>query len=137
HSDRAAAFYEVLRKSCEGCTVVAADVLDQAGFTRYLQRCRRATHGPTPQLWGLHNYSDTTRFRSRGTRAMLRAVPGEIWVTETGGVARFGRSFPYDLRRQARATAYTFRLLHLSPRIRRLYVYNWSGAPDGARFDAG
>ncbi|TMM01489.1 MAG: hypothetical protein E6G10_12940 [Actinobacteria bacterium] len=135
--ERAAAYYEVVRDSCRNCTVVAADVLDQQGFTRYLARFRRATSGPTPHLWGLHNYSDTNRFRTRGTRAMLRAVPGQIWVTETGGVARFGRSFPFDLRRQARATAYTFKLLKLSPRIRRLYVYNWAGAPPGARFDAG
>jgi len=137
HPDRAAAYYEVVRDNCPGCTVVAADVLDQAGFQSYLKRFRRATSGPTPQLWGLHNYSDTNRFRTKGTRSMLRSVPGEIWVTETGGVASFGRSFPYDLKRQARATAYTFHLLDLSPRIRRLYVYNWTGAPKGARFDAG
>jgi hypothetical protein len=137
HPDRAAAYYEVVRDACPRCTVVAADVLDQEGFPRYVARFRRALTGPTPELWGLHNYSDTNRFRTRGTRRMLRAVPGEIWVTETGGVARFGRSFPFDLERQARATAYTFKLLELSPRIRRLYLYNWTGSPAGARFDAG
>jgi hypothetical protein len=137
HPERAAAYYEVVRDGCPKCTVVAADVLDQAGFDRYLARFRRALSGPTPELWGLHNYSDTNRFRTRGTRRMLGAVPGEIWVTETGGVARFGRSFPFDLKRQARATAYTFKLLDLSSRIRRLYLYNWTGSPPGARFDAG
>jgi hypothetical protein len=136
HPDRAAAYYDVVHAWCPGCTVVAADVLDQAGFERWLQRFRAATKSH-PQLWGLHNYSDTNRFRTRGTRAMLRTVPGDIWVTETGGVARFGRSFPFDLRRQARATAFTFRLLELSPRLRRLYLYNWTGAPPDARFDAG
>lgn len=137
HPDRAAAYYEVVRDGCPDCTVLAADVLDQAGFPRYLKRFRAALKGPTPQLWGLHNYSDTNRFRTRGTRQMLRAVPGEIWVTETGGVARFGRSFRFDLKRQARATAYMFSLLKLSSRIRRLYLYNWTGSPPGARFDAG
>jgi hypothetical protein len=137
HPDRAAAYYEVVRDGCPGCTVLAADVLDQSGFPRYLKRFRAALKGPTPQLWGLHNYSDTNRFRTRGTRQMLRAVPGEIWVTETGGVARFGRSFRFDLKRQARATAYMFSLLKLSSRIRRLYLYNWTGSPPGARFDAG
>ena len=112
-------------------------MLDQAGFPQYLARFRKAVRGPAPELWGLHNYSDTNRFRARGTRKMLHSVPGEIWVTETGGVAKFGRDFPFDLKRQARATAYTFHLLDLSPRIRRLYVYNWAGAPPGARFDAG
>jgi hypothetical protein len=133
---RAAAYYDAMRAECPGCTIVAADVLDQAGFERWLRRFRAATSG-RPRLWGLHNYSDTNRFRTRGTRAMLRTVPGDIWVTETGGVARFGRAFPFDLRRQARAVRFTFRLLELSPRLRRLYLYNWTGAPAGARFDAG
>jgi hypothetical protein len=133
---RAAAYYRVVRDGCRGCTVLAADVLDQDGFTGYLRRFQRAL-GSRPKLWGLHNYSDTNRFRTTGTRDMLRAVDGEVWLTETGGIAQFGRSFPYDLRRQARATAYTFRLLRLSPRIRRLYIYNWTGAPRDARFDAG
>jgi hypothetical protein len=137
HPERAAAYYDVVRDACPDCTVLAADVLDQAGMPRYVKRFRAAVKGATPQLWGLHNYSDTNRFRTKGTRQMLRAVPGEIWVTETGGVARFGRSFPFDLKRQARALAYTFKLLDLSPRIRRLYLYNWTGSPAGARFDAG
>lgn len=137
HPDRAAAYYEVVRDACKGCTVLAADVLDQAGFERYLKRFTAAVDGAPPRLWGLHNYSDTNRFRTKGTRSMLRTVDGDVWVTETGGVARFGRSFPYDLQRQARATAYTFKLLDLSPRIRRLYLYNWTGSPSGARFDAG
>jgi hypothetical protein len=133
---RAARFYDAMRAECRACTIVAADVLDQAGFERWLRRFRAATSA-RPRLWGLHNYSDTNRFRTRGTRAMLRTVPGDIWVTETGGVARFGRAFPFDLRRQARAVRFTFRLLRLSPRLRRLYLYNWAGAPPGARFDAG
>jgi hypothetical protein len=134
--ERAAAYYRVVRDGCRGCAVLAADVLDQEGFTGYLRRFQRAL-GSRPRLWGLHNYSDTNRFRTSGTRDMLRAVDGEVWLTETGGIAQFGRSFPYDLERQARATAYTFRLLRLSPRIRRLYIYNWTGAPRDARFDAG
>jgi hypothetical protein len=137
HPERAAAYYDVVRDACPDCTVLAADVLDQAGMPGYVKRFRAAVQGKPPQLWGLHNYSDTNRFRTKGTREMLRAVPGEIWVTETGGVASFGRSFPFDLKRQARALAYTFKLLDLSPRIRRLYLYNWTGSPAGARFDAG
>jgi hypothetical protein len=134
--ERAAAFYNVVRRNCAGCTVLAADVLDQEGFTGYLRRFLRVADG-TPRLWGLHNYSDTNRFRTSGTRDMLEQVPGDIWLTETGGLAQFGRSFPLDLERQARAVAYTFKLLRLSPRIRRLYIYNWTGAPPDARFDAG
>ena len=64
-------------------------------------------------------------------------MPGEVWLTETGGVARFGRSFPFDLQRQARALRYSFKLARTSPRITRMYLYNWLGAKPGDRFDAG
>ena len=134
---RAAAYYVALRGVCPGCTVTAADVLDQAGMVGYLRRFLAALPGPAPRLWGLHNYSDTNRFRDRGTRRLLRAVPGEVWMTETGGLYSFGRGFPPDAQRQARATRYAFHLAGSSRRITRFYLYNWTGAPPGARFDAG
>jgi hypothetical protein len=136
HPERAAAYFDALRAQCSGCTLVAGDVLDQAGFASYLRRYRAALRS-RPRIWGLHDYSDTNRFRSRGTRAFLQAVPGEVWLTETGGVARFGRSFPFDLQRQARALRYSFKLARSSPRITRMYLYNWLGAKPGDRFDAG
>ena len=135
--ERAADYYRALRGECGGCTVVAADVLDQSGVTAYLNRFKARLGGERPKLWGLHNYSDTNRFRDTGTREVLRAVDGDVWLTETGGIAKFGRSFPYDLGRQARAVRSMFRLARSSPRIKRLYVYNWTGAPRNARFDAG
>ena len=134
--ERAAEFYNALKGECGGCTVLAADVLDQAGVTAYLQRFKRRAAG-SPRLWGLHNYSDTNRFRDTGTKEVLRAVEGDVWLTETGGIAKFGRSFPYDLRRQARAVRSMVRLARSTPRIKRLYVYNWTGAPRDARFDSG
>jgi hypothetical protein len=137
HPERAAAYYEALKRICSGCTVVAADVLDQRGMGTYLARFRAALHGPVPHLWGLHNYSDTNRFRDRGTRELLADVPGEVWLTETGGILQFGRGFPPDPARQARATSYAFHLARTSARITRLYLYNWTGAPPSARFDAG
>ncbi|QEC49422.1 hypothetical protein FSW04_18820 [Baekduia soli] len=134
--ERAAAYFDALRAQCPGCTLVAGDVLDQAGFVGYLRRYRAALRS-RPQIWGLHDYSDTNRFRTTGTRAFLRAVPGEVWLTETGGVAKFGRSFPLDLQRQARALRYAFTLADSSPRITRMYLYNWLGAGPADRFDAG
>jgi hypothetical protein len=136
HPERAAAYFDALRAQCQGCTLVAGDLQDQAGDIAYLRRYRAALRSK-PTIWGLHDYSDTNRFRSRGTRAFLRAVPGQVWLTETGGVARFGRSFPFDLRRQARAVRYAFHLARSSTRIARMYLYNWLGAEPGARFDAG
>jgi hypothetical protein len=134
--ERAAAYFDALRAQCKGCTLVAGDLQDQAGDIAYLRRYRAALRS-RPTIWGLHDYSDTNRFRSRGTRAFLRAVPGQVWLTETGGVARFGRSFPFDLQRQARAVRYAFHLARSSTRIARMYLYNWLGAKPGARFDAG
>jgi hypothetical protein len=132
----AARFYNVVRGACRGCTVVAADVLDQAGLERYLQTFKRYAKG-SPRLWGLHNYSDTNRFRSRGTKTLMRAVRGQIWLTETGGIVRFADAFPYNEQRAARATKFMFRLAALSKRIKRLYIYSWLGEQMGARFDAG
>ena len=37
-------------------------------------------------IWGLHNYIDANRFRTRGTKALLKAVKGDVWFTETGGL---------------------------------------------------
>jgi hypothetical protein len=132
----AARFYNVVRSACRGCTIVAADVLDQAGLEKYLRTFKRYAHG-SPRLWGLHNYSDTNRFRSRGTRALLRTVRGSIWLTETGGIVRFADALRYSPNRAARATKYMFRLARSSRRIKRLYIYSWLGEPRGARFDAG
>ena len=39
-------------------------------------------------IWGLHNYIDANRFRTRGTKALLQAVKGDIWFTETGGLVK-------------------------------------------------
>jgi len=133
---RAAAFYNALRSRCPGCRVVAADVLDQAGVQDWLRTFKRHARG-TPGLWGLHNYQDTNNFTSSTTRAVLKLVRGEVWLTETGGIVRFGRRRPFDPERAAEATAYMFRLAASSPRITRLYIYQWSGVARSERFDAG
>ena len=73
---RAAAFYGVVRKLCRGCTIVAADVLDQSGMVEWVRAFRRKAPGK-PRIWGLHNYKDTNDFRRgrhSGTRKLLRAV---------------------------------------------------------------
>lgn len=139
---QAAEFYEIVRRNCRGCTVPAADVLDSANMARWLRRFRASLRS-TPRLWGLHNYSDTNRFRDRGTSELLRLVPGDVWVTESGGIVSFTTSagrvvFPPDERRAARAVRYMFRLaLKHRARIKRVYVYQWRLDFAGNRFDAG
>jgi hypothetical protein len=133
---RAAQYYNVVKADCPGCTVLAGDVLDQAGMTRYVKQYRRHLDGE-PAIWGLHNYSDTNRFRSSGLQDVLAAVPGEVWLTETGGLVEFGRSFPRDEQRAARATTYALQQARDNARVKRIYLYNWTGDKPGARFDAG
>jgi hypothetical protein len=143
---RAAQYYNVVRKYCRGCKIVAADVIDERNMERWLATFRRTAI--RPRLWGLHNYRDTNPRRGQrfgGTRRLVRAVRGQIWLTETGGLARFvlpsgGTLFPYSLSRQNRAVKRMFSLAkRYRSRIKRLYIYNWFGQPrsGGNRFDAG
>jgi hypothetical protein len=140
--ERAAGYYRVLKQVCPRCIVPAADLLDSANLERWLARFRAALGGGMPRLWGLHNYSDANRFRDTGTRRLAALVPGEIWITESGGIVSFttasGRSaLPYDEQRAARATRFLFRLAGAIPRITRIYVYQWKIDFPGNRFDAG
>jgi hypothetical protein len=133
---RAAEFYNVVKEDCDDCTVLAGDVLDQAGMTRYVRRYLRHLDGD-PEIWGLHNYADTNRFRTRGLRDLLRTVEGDVWLTETGGIVKFGRSFPRDEQRAARSIRYAFELARDNERVERVYLYNWTGAKPADRFDSG
>jgi len=133
---RAAQYYNVVKAECAACTVLAGDVLDQAGMTRYVREYRRHLRG-TPAVWGLHNYADTNRFRTRGLRDLLRTVTGDVWLTETGGIVKFGRSFPRDEQRAARSVGYALKLARDNRRVKRVYLYNWTGAQPADRFDSG
>jgi hypothetical protein len=141
-------YYAVLRRMARlrHFRVLAADVLDTTNMRAYLRAFLRQAPG-RPRLWGLHNYQDVNRRTSADTRDMLRIVPGRVWLTETGGLVRFGdsRQFQYSESRAARRTRWMFRLAGrfdqrrrgLRATIARLYVYRWYGEPPGARFDAG
>jgi hypothetical protein len=141
---RAAQYYNVVRKHCRGCKIVAADVIDEVNMERWLNVFKR--YAKKPRLWGLHNYRDTNPRRGQrfgGTKRLLRAVRGQVWLTETGGLARFvlpsgGTLFPYSLSRQNRAVKRMFSLAkRYRSRIKRLYIYNWFGQTRTNRFDAG
>jgi hypothetical protein len=136
HPGRAARLYNALRAECPGCRIVAADVLDQAGFAAWVRRFRRVARAP--RIWGLHDYVDVNRNRDVSVPRLRRATGGRgrVWLTETGGVVRFARSFGYDERRAARSTRHVLRLA-ARRRVRRVYLYQWTGAPLGARWDSG
>ncbi|MCW3009476.1 MAG: hypothetical protein JWP17_4102 [Solirubrobacterales bacterium] len=136
----AAQYYIVLSSVCPRCTIVAADVLDNRIMAKWLKTFSEAA--PEARLWGLHNWSDTNRFKTDGTQAMLDAVKGDVWLTETGGIVAFqtidGRQtfHPSDAR-AAKAVTFLFdKIVPISRRIKRVYVYNWLSAPTN-RWDSG
>src|SRR4051794_4030159 len=83
----AARFYDILRSDCPRCTVSAPALLDTPDMPRWVRAFEhKAKHRVT--IWSLHNYIDANRFRTRGTRSMLKATKARIWFTETGGLVR-------------------------------------------------
>jgi hypothetical protein len=142
---RAADEFKIVRRACSGCTIVALDILDQTGAERYIRRFYSAlgSYKRYAKIVGIHNYSDINRKRTRGTRSIIKTVKRynkktNFWLTETGGVVNFGGSFPYSESRAANRLKYLFTTTkQLRRDIDRVYVYNWTGAHRGARFDAG
>jgi len=141
HPRRAAAYYRALKRQClaAGCQVVAVEVLLTRSWRtfRWIRAFRRAA-GRGPHIWGIHNYPDVTRLRFLNTSIFLRKVPrDEVWFTETGGIVRFTKRWPYDERRAARAVRHVFRLAAISPRVKRVYLYNWRADQHNQRWDSG
>ena len=143
----AAAYYQALLRACTKCAVIGLDVLDEAktGRTlRYIAEFKTAVnrlHTVMPRIWGLHNYSDVNRYQSWRTKEVSRALGGQIWLTETGGIVQFGGLFPNrngsGLLRAAKVIHFTFGLASAQRQITRLYLYDWTGGPSSERFDAG
>jgi len=143
----AARYYQALLRVCKGCTVLGLDILDQNNISptlSYISEFKREVgHLRTivPKIWGLHNYSDINRLQSFRTRELSRALGGQVWLTETGGIVKFGGAFPNrngsGLRRAASVLSYMFSVAGSQPRIKRLYIYDWTGGNASTRFDAG
>lgn len=138
---RAAEFYNVVKKSCRSCKVVAADVLDIKNMKKWLTTFLKTAKG-TPKLWGLHNYGDTNRFRTKGIETLESLVTGKIWLTETGGITTFttadGRPvLPGSESRATKATKFLLAKAKKDKRIQRIYLYQWRITNPFDRFDAG
>ena len=128
-----AAYWRKLRVECPTCRILAAEVLDMPNMTSWVKAFRRAAK-VEPRYWGLHNYIDANRLRTTGTRRLLKAVKGQVWFTETGGiVSRTNRrkvTFPESAEHAAMATRFLFDdLIPLSRRITRVYLYHWNSEP--------
>jgi hypothetical protein len=150
HPASAAKFFLAFRGMCKGCTIVALDVLDQAGVQNYIAKWFHALGSRNYRkatVIGIHNYSDTNRHRSSGTSRILRTSKSynpraNFWLTETGGLASFGNAWPCNVTRQNTAVKYMFTLTRKFRRdITRLYSYNFFGTTQAdcaaKKFDAG
>jgi hypothetical protein len=150
---RAAQFYKTFRAfKCKDCKIVALDVLDQKGVEKYVASWLKyaGSAGKKAKIFGIHNYSQVNRRITAkkasdtypGTARIIKAVrkkntKAKFWYTETGGLAKFGGSFPCDKKRQASRTTFMFDMLKTYDKdVERLYAYNWFGA-DCVSFDAG
>lgn len=135
-------------KVCVGCKIVAVDLLDGVKIDAtlaYLKAFQRAVGRNRPKIVGFHNYSDTNRNSMTRTAALVKAAGKgpKLWITETGGLYRFGNEgsgFLPDARRQANSVRQVFKITKKYPRIERAIFYNFYGpGPDRPNdiFDAG
>ena len=139
--------YRAIKPRCSFCNVVALDVLDQTGVERYMRTYYRhlsSTYRQRATLVGIHNYGDVNRQRTTFTRDIIHEArhynrSAKFWFTETGGIVKFGRSFPCNTTRAAHRINNMFSLAktYRTAGVNRIYVYNWTGAGCSARFDAG
>jgi hypothetical protein len=137
--DLAARYWRLMRSACPGCTVTSPVYLDLAtrASTRWLAAFKRAT-GNRVRLWAIHGYGDLNRGTDRHLAALLKALPGQVWVTEAAGWVAFGTGWKYNEARAARSIRYTFTLVRkYRAKITRWYFYQWRGEPKGSRWDSG
>jgi hypothetical protein len=155
---RAAQFVNTVHSLCKDCQLVVADVLDQADLTdaklptfvstgRFIAKFRAALKVPRT-ICGIHDYSDVNRFRTSGTKALMRDLGcKQYWLTETGGLYKFGSFWTKKSEKaakctsaascQLKATKFLFTdIVDRMPAIKRVYVYTWFGGVT-SRFDSG
>lgn len=136
----AARYFDAITRSCPRCTILGAEVLDTPNMRSWVKRFRAAARFE-PRAWGLHNYVDANRFGTRGTRALLKATRGEVWFTETGGIVKRRTlvkiPFEESPEHAAEAMRWLFdRLIPLSSRVRRVYLYHWNPAGPADAWDS-
>ena len=143
----AARYYQALIRVCKGCSVSGLDILDARDIAPTLRYIAEFKHEIgrletiMPRVWGLHNYSDVNRLESWRTRELIHALGGEVWLTETGGIVSLSPLFTNiggeGLRRAAGVLKYVFGVAGEHSQIKRLYLFDWTGAKPRDRFDAG
>jgi hypothetical protein len=141
--ERAAVYYDALKRQCRKCTVLGASLIDQPNIVTWMRRFRKRARFE-PSIWGLHNYIDVNRLRTTGTRRLLRALPkrARVWITETGGVVyrrhyRNKAAFPESETHAGKVTRFLLATALRLPRIDRVYLYHWNADRYQAQWDSG
>ena len=125
----------------KGRKIVGLDILDgknPGGAIGYIKRFKKYAK-PLPKYWGLHNYSDTNRGSTSRTRRLIAAIGSrraQIWLTETGGQLKL-RGVVAGEKKAAKALECMFSMPKKFKQIKRLYIYQFNGAPESNDFDAG
>jgi hypothetical protein len=134
----AARYFNAMRRDCRSCTIVAADVLDSKDMLAWVKKFKK--HARRAHIWGIHNYKDANDATGT-TKMLLRAVKGQVWLTETGGILRLkpadgsrgGRK--HTKAEQAKAIKRVYKIAKSSRRISRVYFYEWA-KKKGNRWDS-
>ena len=122
--------YRAIKPRCSFCNIVALDVLDQTGVERYMRSFYRhlsSTYRQRASLVGIHNYGDVNRQRTTFTRASSASrtqfnKKTRFWFTETGGLVKFGRSFPCSEERARNRLRHVLARPHVQHERRRAPV---------------
>jgi hypothetical protein len=139
HPELAGRYYDILRTDCRECTIIGPSVLDSRAMPRWVKQVEKAAKHRIG-IWAIHNYIDANRFRTSGTRSLLRATKAKIWFTETGGLVRRDNGsrieFADSPKHAAKATRWVLKLARISPRVRRIYFYHWTAPAPKATWDS-
>ena len=144
HPELAAAHYKAMRSVCPTCKIAGATLLDQPNLVEWSKKFIKAA-GERPKYWALHNYVSANRFDAERTVDFLRAISGEVWITEVGGLVerrtpdRPGKAkLKEGVGHAAQVTSYIFNeLARVSTRIKRIYVYHWDAGDPTSTWDSG
>ena len=131
------AYYRGMRRACSSCKILAAEFLDVNKHRAVPMTTWARTFvkdlGYQPAYWGLNDYEDANHLVTTSTRQLLRAVRGNIWLAETGGIVSRPHTtdkaagFPQNAAHAAKVDAFVLKTLgSLSPRIQRIYLYEWN-----------
>ena len=142
--EAAGRLYDVLVKTCKGCTITAPSVLLASDMKAvdWIKRFDKAAKKKV-KIWAVHNHIDANRNTTTGTKIFLKYTRGQVWFTETGGIwnrwVGKRKIKRYNHKTAVRAIRNIFKLQRLAPRrVKRIYIYSWFGtSAKRPRWDSG